>query len=267
VIFEIAQADHPLTCRQCFYRLVAAGVIEKTQATYRDTVCRLMAEMRRDGSLPWSWVADSTRVVRRPRTCHGLGQMLQRSLETYRRAVWDDQPAYVEVWCESDSVAGVLADMCRQWDVPLLSARGFCSVTYLHAAAQAISVIGKPAFLYYFGDYDPSGLHIDRRIEADLREFAPDADLTFTRVAVTADQIEELNLPGAPPKTTDSRTKSFPGGKAVEIESIASPYLRSMCQNRITSHLDSAVYSALLMTESAERETLEKLVEGFGQAG
>ena len=35
-------------------------------------------------------------------------QALRQTAETYRRAVWDNQDAYVEVWLEKDALAGVL---------------------------------------------------------------------------------------------------------------------------------------------------------------
>jgi hypothetical protein len=38
-----------------FYQLVSRSVIEKTEKAYKGTVVRLMAEMRLDGELPWSW--------------------------------------------------------------------------------------------------------------------------------------------------------------------------------------------------------------------
>jgi hypothetical protein len=52
----------------------------------------------------------------------------------------------------------------------------------------------------YFGDHDPSGVDITRAVEEGLREFAPDAEIHFERVAVTRKQIGELNLPTRPTK-------------------------------------------------------------------
>ena len=50
--------------------------------------------------------------------------------------------------------------------------RGYPSLSYLYEAAEQISTLKKPAHLYYFGDYDPSGVDISRNVEDRIREFA-----------------------------------------------------------------------------------------------
>ena len=59
--------DQPMTVRQVFYRLTSAGVIAKTETEY-GTVKRLTAELRRDGKIPYEWLADATRWMRKPTT-------------------------------------------------------------------------------------------------------------------------------------------------------------------------------------------------------
>ena len=64
-------------------------------------------------------------------------------------------PSYVEVWCEKDALAGVLMTETEVYDVPLMVARGYSSISFLHPAAQAIKAKKKPAYIYHFGDLDP----------------------------------------------------------------------------------------------------------------
>ena len=85
--------------------------------------------------------------------------------------------------------------------------RGYSSVTFLHSAAEAIAEQGKPAFIYFLGDWDPSGRDIPRAVEEGLKEFAPEADIAFTRIAVTEDQIDFLKLPTRPTKATSTRAR------------------------------------------------------------
>ncbi|MGE5756176.1 MAG: hypothetical protein ACM35G_10755, partial [Planctomycetaceae bacterium] len=127
-----------MTIRQLFYRLVSLGTIAKTEAEYKATVVRLMGEMRRAGDVPFGWIADNTRWMRKPATHSSLNGFLRRSAETYRRAIWDNQDAYVEVWLEKDALAGVLIDVTAPWDVPLMVTRGYASLSYLHGAAEII---------------------------------------------------------------------------------------------------------------------------------
>jgi len=194
---KVCADERPMTCRQLYYQLVARQLIDKTQQQYQ-TVCRYLVQMRRDGEIPYDWIADNTRWVRRPRTWNSLESALRQTTDTYRRMLWNDQRVYVEVWCESDSIAGVIAEITREWDVGLYALRGFGNGTFLYSVAESIAEESRPCFIYYFGDYDPSGVHIDRDAERKRRMFAPDTEITVRRVAVTKQQILDWELPGIP---------------------------------------------------------------------
>jgi hypothetical protein len=141
--------------------------------------------------------------------------------------------------------------------------RGYPSLRFLHSAAEMIRAEGKPAFLYYLGDHDPSGLDITRVVEKGIREFAPEADITFERVAVNPDQIAALALPTRPTKTSDSRSKGFEGG-SVEVDATPPAELRRLAEGCITCHIDPDAYWKLRDVEAAERETLRALAEKGG---
>lgn len=254
-IRQVLEDDNPMTVRQVFYRLVSAGVIAKTEAEYKQTVIRLLTEMRRAREIPFGWIADNTRWMRKPTTFDSLEDALQSTARTYRRALWQEQPVYVEIWLEKDALAGVLYDVTQQWDVPLMVTRGYPSLTYLHEAAESIAYYDKPAHIYYFGDHDPSGLDIPRKVEAGLREFAPDAEISFERVAVTPEQIERWQLPTRPTKKTDSRSKSFEG-ESVEVDAISSQDLRTLVRRCIDRHVDQEVLRRVQLIEKSEQATL-----------
>lgn len=252
------QAENPATVRQCYYQLVSGGVIEKTEAEYKGTVCRLLGLMRRERVIPFGWIADNTRWMRKPTTYSSMEAALEYTAQCYRRSMWNDQSDYVEIWLEKDALAGVLYQETNQWDVPLMVTRGYPSLSYLYEAAEAIAAKDKPAYLYYFGDYDPSGVDITRAVEAGIREFAPEAEIHFQRVAVTEDQIKSLSLPTRPTKKSDSRSKNF-AGESVEVDAIPPALLREMVRNCITQHIDFEVLARLEEIEEAERETLRRI--------
>ncbi|HEY2838257.1 MAG TPA: hypothetical protein VGJ26_03865 [Pirellulales bacterium] len=162
-IYAELAADHPMTVRQMFYRLVSKGVIAKTESEYKQTVCRLASVMRRRGDIPYGWFADGTRWQRKPQTHSSLQSMLDSSAKFYRRSLWNDQDAYVEIWLEKEALAGVLYQATSPYDVPLMVTRGYPSLSYLFEAAEAIAAENKPTYLYYFGDRDPSGVDIPRK--------------------------------------------------------------------------------------------------------
>jgi hypothetical protein len=253
-IREVLARIQPATVRQTFYQLVSRGVIAKTEQEYKQTVVRLLGELRRTGEIPFDWIADNTRWMRKPTTYRSLSDMLDRSTEFYRRALWDTSDVYVEIWLEKDALAGVLYDVTAEWDVPLMVTRGYASISYLHGAAEAIESKGKRAYLYYFGDFDPSGVDITRAVEEGIREFAPDADIEFVRVAVTEQQILEMNLPTRPTKASDSRSRNFEG-ESVEVDAIDPDALRGLVRQAIEQHIDQAEFERLQAIEEQERRT------------
>src|SRR5262245_16662303 len=137
-IFALARDNQPATVRQLFYLAVTEGLIPKTEAAYQKTVCRLVLLMRREGRIPYSWIADHTRWMRKPKTWSSLDEMLETAASSYRRALWDEQDSYVEVWSEKNTLAGILFDVTKEFDVPLMVTTGFSSETFLYQAALAI---------------------------------------------------------------------------------------------------------------------------------
>jgi hypothetical protein len=73
--------EYAITVRHLFYRLVALGVIAKTEKEYRGLVHHL-SKWRRDGEVPWDAFADSTRWHIRSQTFDGITDALQRCKET-----------------------------------------------------------------------------------------------------------------------------------------------------------------------------------------
>jgi hypothetical protein len=201
--------------------------------------------------------------MRRPQTHRSLELALEATVRTYRQMLWDDQPAYVEIWTEKDAIAGVLNEETAKWVVPLMVSRGFSSETFLYEAAETIKAQNKPAFLYYFGDYDPSGLLIDRTIANRLRGFAPAADIHFERVAVTESQIQEWKLPTRPTKKKGSHHKSFVG-ESVEVDAIDPEVLISLVSGCIRKHIDPRQLAVTTASEEQEKEDFQNFVRLFG---
>jgi hypothetical protein len=55
------------------------------------------------------------------------------------RALWDQSDNYVEVWCESRSIAGMLEDTCEELCVSLYPTSGFSSLSLAYEAAEIIN--------------------------------------------------------------------------------------------------------------------------------
>lgn len=262
-IYSLLDAFNPMTVRQVFYQLVAQGVIQKTEGMY-DSVQQNLVDMRRQKIVPYKWISDNTRWMRKPDTYSSMRQMLMYSVRTYRRAVWDDQNAYVEIWCEKDALAGVIAEETYPYDVPLMVGRGFSSLTYLYNAAQNIEAQEKPTYIYYFGDHDPDGKLIPQVLERELRRLAPKSEIHFTQAAITIEQIVELNLPTRPTKRETKRGKEFEGD-SVDLDAMSSVELRRLVKHCIEQHIDQGVYARTMQAERMEMETLRRIESTWEQ--
>jgi len=254
---RIVAADHPMTLRGLFYRLVSEGLIPKTENEY-EKVGRYLLKLRREGAIPYNWIADSTRWMRKPKSYASLEDALHQTAEAYRRSLWNDQPAYVEIWCEKDTLAGILMEETARWDVPLMVVRGFSSETYLYEASAHIGGHNKPAFLYLLTDHDPSGLASANDVSRKIAGFLPGFPCQVERVAVTTEQIAAWNLPTRPTKTSDSRSRGFVG-ESVELDAIPPTTLRALVRSCIEQHIDPEIFERTMTIERLERASLADL--------
>ncbi|MDQ3695602.1 MAG: hypothetical protein M3464_18585 [Chloroflexota bacterium] len=261
---RIIAADHPMTLRGLYYRLVSEGLIPKTENEY-EKVGRYLLNLRRDGTIPYAWIADHTRWMRKYRTYNSLENALWQTAATYRRALWNDQAAYVEIWCEKDTLACILDKETATWDVPLMVVRGFASESYVYEASQHIAANDKPAYLYLLTDHDPSGLASARDVERKITNFLPSFPVTVERVSVTEAQIAAWKLPTRPTKQSDSRARDFTG-ESVELDAIPPATLRELVRSCIERHIDPDVLARTKDVERLERERLDEIADNLADS-
>lgn len=252
----------PMTVRQVFYQATVRDIVEKSEAGYNKVQTDLVL-MRRSGELPYHWLADNTRWQRKPRTFDSVEQALQDTAQFYRKSLWQDAESYVEIWLEKDALSGVILPVTSMYDVPLMVARGYASLSFLHSAAECINDLDVPTYIYHLGDYDPSGVNAGEKIEQTLKEMAPDAEINFMRIGVTEEQIHEWNLPSRPTKTSDSRSKGF-GNISVELDAIPPGTLRRLVEVAIEQHLPKRQFEILKAAEASERDLIRALVGDMG---
>ena len=260
-IFKFAQEMRPVSVRQIFYNLTTQNIVDKTKNGYEQVVS-ISGKMREDGELPFSWISDATRWMRKPDTHDTLIDALEITKETYRKNLWANQSASVEIWLEKEALSGVVFPITARWDVPLMVTRGYPSKTFLYTSAEDLNV-DKTNYIYMLSDYDPSGVDLSRNTESTLRKYADeDCDITFERIAVTESQINEWELPSRPTKKSDVRSKTFTG-ESVELDAIPPDSLRGLVEDSITQHIDESSYLQLCEIESAERESLQAFMGAY----
>jgi hypothetical protein len=270
-IYEIVRDSQPTGIRFVYYTATTKGIVAKTDPGY-NKVQRAILTMRRDSRIPWSWIVDTNRWMRKPTTWNSIDQFLSAAGESYRRALWHDSPVAVEVWCESESVAGVLHPITEKWDVPLYPIKGQTSDSFAWGAAQQYRDDERDLVIYYFGDHDPAGYEIESNLHAKLILHSGRDDIEWERVACTAEDVELLNLEGTAPKKgsyVDAMTgQRVPWhGKAVEIEAIDPRLLRRWLDANIEWFVDPEKLRITQAVEQSEREIFTNMARGYRAGG
>jgi hypothetical protein len=269
-ILDVLEEDHPQSIRHVFYRMTDPRLrepVEKTELGYR-TVQNRLKRMRRAGVVRYDRISDSIRRGYHTITYASGADFLRQHIGAYRADLWADAEHYVEVWCESRSIAGSIVDLCQELAVSLYPAGGFASITFAYEAPdfirETVGCTGKPAHVLYIGDHDPAGVLIDRSLEAEFRQHLDtDTALTFHRIAITEEQIAEFDLPTKPRKDGDRRARHVEA--TVEAEAMPAGILRELLRAKIESFLPSGALEVARVAEQSERAALRRwanLIEG-----
>jgi hypothetical protein len=253
-----------MTVRQVYYRLVASQKVKNAQSEY-NRVKRVLSEARLNGDISFDDIEDRTRKVREGEepeysakgyfnSYHNWFRTLDEHYELPR---WYAQPTKVVVLVEKQALEGIFVDVCDEKAVDLVVCRGYPSLSVLHELAKRLKGCGTQEIkLLYFGDYDPSGLDIDRNV-AERMKWNFDVKFDFTRISITRDQIDEYDIPPAPAKDSDSRTRGMEIrlGEAmqVELDAIDPPDLIKIIGDAIEEHFDSFIYDDARADELANR--------------
>ena len=259
-LWHIAGEHAPCTVRQVYYRAVVAELCDKTSAGYNLVQRRLLA-MRRDGRVPYSHIQDNARTYYgRTRYRDLLEFGLSASRHLYALDYWRDSDVAVELWVESDSIAGTLIDtVVHEWGLRLHVARGFSSETFLYNAAAEIRDDGRPTHVYTLSDFDPSGVNLADDIAAKLTRFARPVPVLVERIALSGAQVDAWGLPTRPLKRSDRRAPGFErehGSRSCELEAVPPNTLRELVSAAIAAHVSPGAIEAAKQDERLQREAL-----------
>jgi hypothetical protein len=259
--FLIGYADKhgPVTVRGLYYQAEVAGLpgIDKTDAGY-DKIQAQVLKLRRQGRLSYHDIADATRWMRKDNSYNGIEDAINETARLYRRNLWRDASEYVEVWCEKDALAGVILPVTRNYDVPLMVARGFSSETFCFEAVAAREGDPRPYIVYYLGDFDRAGQDAASSLEEKLTRFSneDDIDVDFRNIAVTEGQIAALNLSTRKRKRLTPADLRWPYSFACELDAIDPDTMRSIVEAALEKHLPEHQMKVLRIAEEADREQL-----------
>jgi len=253
---------HPMTVRQVYYQLVSRHVIENNRGQYQ-AVSNALVDARKEGVIPWEWIEDR---LRRPRSVAMWGDLADFSKTVqaaYRRNVWAEQPALLEVWLEKDALSGIFEDLLRHYGVTLNVGRGYDGWDSIHNAAQRYAAWESVTILY-FGDFDPSGEDMVRCLGERLAFFGTCPDIR--KCALVMEDIDRYNLPPALTKETDSRRAAFVaehGDVSVELDALPVAVLRDRLQGEVEAAMDLDALAQVRTQEEQERRHIRAALGGM----
>ena len=257
----------PLAARQIFYRLVGAHGFPKSESDYA-RMLDVLSRARRAGHIEFDAIRDDGVVENLPRGFDGPSEFweaVRNEAGLYRRQYRDGQSCDVEVWAEAAGMVPQLARVAHPFGAAVYSSGGFDSLTVKHNAAQRCVGRDRPTVILHVGDFDASGCSIVDSAAEDVIAFVHDLggafEPTFERVAVTPEQIEEFELPSAPPKTTDRRGDWH--FQTVQAEALTPVQLANIVEASLRRWTDIDTLDAVLEEERSEREDLVGQVEAL----
>jgi hypothetical protein len=254
--------DFALTLRQIYYQLVAKQIIPNEQGYYKK-LSYLCVEGRNEGILSEEAFDDRLRELDIRSTWTDISDFFNTVLYSYHKDKWQDQNDYIEIWTEKDALRSVLSEITDKYDVGLMVCRGHLSRTEIYRTSERFkNKSDKNCFIYYCGDFDPSGLSIYESIKERINNFG--VDINFKRIALTPEQIEKYNLPSDPAKQSDSNYKKFVeiyGDNVVELDSLPPEVLRKLIENYIEKHVDYELLGQVRKIEQEEKEKIVKIIE------
>jgi hypothetical protein len=253
----------PLTIRQIFYRLVGAHNYEKTEHAYA-RLCEHLNRARRARIIPMASIRDDGGVNSAPDSWDSADQFMC----TIRAMAADftldrsaGQKKRLVASCEAVGMVPQLERVAHILGVTVISSGGFESTTERHRFAAALADHDRATEVLDIGDHDPSGAHKFLAMMEDIQAFTRElgGEVTFTRIAVTPEQIARYHLPTAPPKPTDRRAFV---GQTCQAEALAPDVVARILRDAIEARIDGRVYARVLARERrAQRDLLSRLRE------
>jgi hypothetical protein len=118
------------------------------------------------------------------------------------------QPYRIVFIGEKVSLKPVLRPIAQRIHAELILPTGELSDTLLFGMAERAAEDG-PTVVLYLSDFDPAGYHmpvaVSRKLQALREERIPDLDIAVYPVALTFEQVRDLDLPSTPLKDTEQR--------------------------------------------------------------
>lgn len=255
-----------LTLRQLYYQLVSQNIIVNDERSYKN-IGVLINKGRLAGLIDWNFIVDRARYLRRRPNWDSPLDILSSCAGQFTCSLWEEQDYSPEIWVEKEALIGIAERVGLDLDVPYYTCKGFNSQSEMWSAAQRFRSqlkMKKTPVVFYLGDHDPSGLDMSRDLQDRVRMFG--ANIEIKRIALNIEQVEELDLPANPAKSTDTRYKEYErefGEDSWELDALNPTQLVKLIEDSILEIADEQLFEEARERQKQGREVLTKIVNRY----
>jgi len=232
----------------------------------------MLVRAREEGLVDWRKIADHTRQNIEPdqvwddtkEFLDAERRDLNRWPSYYHVDYWEEQPYCLRVFIEKDALAQVASSVALEYKVTTIPGRGYNSFAQLMGLADELQKIDKSIIILYFGDFDPTGLDIDRSAGKRLSSYS-DRDIKLVRMALTEADIQ--GLPSNPTKKTDPRTESYSqkyGECCWELDALPPDVLKDRVRTSIKAYIDEVQWQKDIKRENDGRLHINEVAQKIG---
>jgi ParB/RepB/Spo0J family partition protein len=265
----------PLTDRRIHYALLNDPPLihaSKPESRYQNSkqsykaLCELLTRARLAGKIPVEWIHDPTRPVVLGRFDRELAPFVRREVDDFLKGYYRDlqqsQPNHIEIVGEKNTIDSVIRPLAMEYCIPMTIGRGYCSLPPRDQMAKRFRASGKEKLVILtLSDFDPEGENIAQSFAQSMRDDFGINAIELIKVALTAQQVKEMQLPPQmKAKTTSSRCKGFTekhGDDVFELEAVRPDRLQAILREKIDGVLDLDAYNAEIDREKADAAYLE----------
>jgi hypothetical protein len=287
ITLAYARQGYTLSLRQLYYQLVTGNVIINDDALYRK-ISSIKDDLVYSGALDWSFIEDRTRKPWLSYAVTGIENSLEDTIDQYKLNRQKGQPVTLEIWSEKDAISGILRRVTSKYHVRLNVNKGYGSSSSFYSAYQrAVESLneGRPFYIGYFGDHDPSGLDMIRDIKERIDfmlnngtqlnatgiECFYQGFFKVVPIGLTMKQIKKYGPPENPAKLDDPRADKYVqtyGPVSWEVDALKPPVIVEIAETWVLKYLEESLYQKMLRKEErhkkALREATDKLVAELG---
>jgi hypothetical protein len=288
-VLEERREFWPLTDRQIHYALLNDPPLihaSKPDSRYANNLqsykalVDLLTRARLEHQIKFNAISDPTRPVTIWRTDQSTAPFIRKQLDgllkNYSRDLLQSQPNHIEILGEKNTIASIIRPVSSEYCMPMTLGRGYSSLPPRFEMFGRFRLSGKERLvLLILSDFDPEGEDIVHSFARSMRDDFGVDKIDAIKVALTADQVAEMELPPdyqpMKAKTSSSRYKKFVerhGENAFELEAIPPRRLQELLRTAINSVIDVEAFNREIDAEKKDAAYLDglrrSLVRHFG---